>query len=225
MSEPVTEEQTWDEDTLEEDDVPEPEPIRRRPRHRLLTPITALLFAILVGIGGFIAGVQVEKGETSSSASSTRGAGRLAGLPSTASGSAPAGASGNRGFAGAGGAGATVGQVEYVSGSDLYVTNLEGNTVKVLTDGAQITKQVSSTVKGVHPGDTVIVQGTTHSNGSVHAATVRDSGSSGVGGAGATLFGGAAGGPGGAPGGSSGAGASGSSGGATGGGEPALFGK
>lgn len=187
MSEPVTDEQTWEDEevrdegeTRQGEDVHEPESILRRPRRRLLTPATALLFAVLVGIGGFIAGVQVEKGETSSS-SSAPGAGRLAGLVGAAGRSTAASPSpGNRGFAAAGGAGATVGQVEYVSGADLYVTNLEGNTVKVLTGGAQITKQVNSTVKGVHPGDTVIVQGATHSNGSVQAATVRDSGSSGA---------------------------------------------
>jgi hypothetical protein len=134
-----------------------------------------------VGIGGFIAGVQVEKGETSSS-SSAPGAGRLAGLLGAGGGAAAASATaGNRGSGAAGGAGATVGQVEYVSGSDLYVTNLEGNTVKVLTAGAQITKQVNSSVKAVHPGDTVIVQGAGGSKGSVRATTVRDSGSSGAG--------------------------------------------
>lgn len=230
MSEPVTDEQTWEDEevreegeTREAEDVYEPEPILRRPRRRLLTPATALLFAILVGIGGFIAGVQVEKGETPSS-SSARGAGRLAGLLGAAGGSTAAGGAagargstasgaGGRGFAVAGGAGATVGQVEYVSGADLYVTNLEGNTVKVLTEGAQITKQVNSTIKGVHPGDTVIVQGAAHSNGSVQASTVRDSGSSGAGGGGAALFGGASGG-------SSGSGAARPS-----SSEPALFGK
>ncbi len=36
----------------------EDQPLTRRPRRRLLTPLTALLFAILVGAGGFIAGVQ-----------------------------------------------------------------------------------------------------------------------------------------------------------------------
>jgi hypothetical protein len=231
MSEPVTDEQTWkDEEVREEHDVHAPEPILRRPRRRLLTPATALLFALLVGAGGFIVGVQVEKGEVSSS-SSSRGAGRLAGLLGAAGGSAAAsatagargfaagsGGAGGRGFAAAGGAGATVGQVEYVSGADLYVTNLEGNTVKVLTNGAQITKQVNSTVKGVHPGDTVIVQGATHSNGSVQAATVRDSGSAG--GAGAALFGGASGSSSGSP-----SGGSSSTGGSRSSGEPALFGK
>lgn len=209
MSERIADEQTWVQDEApvqdevqeqDETQVQEPEPLVRRPRRRLLTPLTALLFAVLVGAGGFIAGVQVEKGETSTS--STRGVGRLAGLLGAAGGSAaPSTAPGGRGFAAAGGAGATVGQVEYVSGSDLYVTNLEGNTVKILAGGAQITKQVNSSVKAVHPGDTVIVQGATRSNGSVRAATVRDSGANG-------------------------AGAGRPSGGASGaGGEPALFGK
>jgi hypothetical protein len=217
------------------------EPISRRPRRRLLTPLTALLFAVLVGVGGFIAGVQVEKGEVP--ASSTRaGAGRLAGALSAAGGASSSGGSGRttaaRGFGGglAGASGsATVGQVAYVSGPNLFVTNLEGNTVKVSAGAAQITKQVSTSVKGVHPGDTVVVQGTKRADGSILAATVRDSGSSGTaGGLGGLFGGGSAGGAGasgsgtGSSGSSSASGGSGASGagGRTGsrGGEPALFG-
>jgi hypothetical protein len=252
--------ETWDEeDGAGQDELP----ISRRPRRRLLTPLTALLFAVLVGAGGFIVGVQVEKGEVSSSGG-TRGAGRLAALGaggaagaggstsasgstgaggstgtggsagasgSTGAGAGTGGASGGGRFSGfgggggaGGGAGATVGQVANISGSDLYVTNLEGNTVKVLASAAQITKQVNTSVKGVHPGDTVVVQGTTRSDGSVQASTVRDSGSSGAGGGIGGLFGG---GGAGRAGGASAAGGSsgGSSGGGTGGGEPALFGK
>jgi hypothetical protein len=174
-----------------------------------------LLFALLLGAGGFIVGVEVEKGEASTNGAA-RGAGRLAG-PVSAAGSAPGSSAatgatpGVRGFGGAAGAGTTVGQVEYVSGSDLYVTNPEGNTVKVLASSAHITRQVNSSVKGVHPGDTVIVQGASGAKGSILASTVRDSGSSG-GGLGPSLFGAAAGGR------SSGTRPS-------GGGEPALFGK
>jgi hypothetical protein len=110
-----------------------------------------------------------------------------------------------------------VGQVANISGSDLYVTNLEGNTVKVLANAAQVTKQVSSSVKGVHPGDSVVVQGATRGDGSIQARTVRDSGSSESGGVGA-LFGGSSGAStGGSSGRSSGSGSS--------GGEPALFGR
>jgi len=195
-----------DEEVFEEDedtDGWEEQPLTRRPRRRLLTPLTALLLAILVGAGGFIAGVQVEKGEVPAAASGG-GSGRLASLLSGAAtsatgrsgaagasgGSAASGFSGAGGGFGGGGASATVGQVANISGSDLYVTETQGNTVKVAASAAQITKQVSTSVKGIHPGDTVIVAGTHLSDGSIQAATVRDSGSS-SGGIGA-LFGGSA---------------------------------
>jgi hypothetical protein len=217
----------------------------RRPRRRLLTPLTALLFAILVGAGGFIAGVQVEKGEVPAG-SASGGGGRLASLLGSAGGAGGSAASGRTGAAGtsggsgeggasgagsrfggsasAGGAGATVGQVANVSGSDLYVTELQGNTIKVAASAAQITKQVGTSVKGIHPGDTVVVQGTHLSDGSIQAATVRDSGSAGAGGGGiGALFGagGGASGASGAGGTSSGTGGAGGS----GGGAPSLFGR
>jgi hypothetical protein len=167
-------------------DVWEEQSFTRRPRRRLLTPLTALLFAVLVGAGGFIAGVQVEKGEVSTT-SSSGGSGRLASL---VSGAASRSSAGGGGFGGAGG---TVGQVANISGSDLYVTETQGNTVKVAASAAQITKQVSTSVKGVHPGDTVIVMGTHLPNGSIQAATVHDSGSTGAGGGLGALFGGSGG--------------------------------
>lgn len=191
-SEDEDEDETWEQAEAETAEA-EHEPTARRPRRRLLTPLTALLFALLVGAGGFIAGVQVEKSEVSP-ASGARAGGRLASLIGAASARAGAGAASvggsnvgaggdTRAFGGGAlGGGATVGQVANVSGSDLYVTGLEGNTVKVLASAAQITKQVSSTVRGVHPGDTVVVQGATRPNGAIQASTVRDSGSSGGGG-------------------------------------------
>lgn len=177
------------------------EPLSRRPRRRLLTPLTALLFALLVGAGGFIAGVLVEKGEVPTASAAGGGSGRLASqLRGGAGGSlAERGGAGSP-FAGRSGA---VGLIANISGSNLYVTELQGNTIKVATAGAQITKQVSTSVKGIHPGDTVIVQGAHASNGSIQASTVQDSGSSGAFGAGSRS----------------------SSNSGTGGGEQALFGK
>jgi hypothetical protein len=93
MSETTEDVQTWDEEEQDQEQYEE-QAIVRRPRRRLLTPVTALLFALLLSVGGFIIGVEVEKGETSSSGSS-RSAGRLAGLL----GAAGAGATG--GFTGA----------------------------------------------------------------------------------------------------------------------------
>ena len=82
------------------------------------------------------------------------------------------------------------------------MTNAEGNTVKVKTStGSAVTKTVKTDVKGIHPGETVLITGPTAKDGSVTAESIRV-GSTG-GGLGA-LFGGA-----GAGGGSGGGGGSG----------------
>jgi hypothetical protein len=226
-----------------------------RPRRRLLgtggNPVQLALLGVLLLAGGFIGGVLVEKGQTSSSPSTGAAglASRLAALRggaggtstgATGSGGATTGgaASGGAGSAGggfAGGAGggiagrfgaaaggATIGEVSYLSGSTLYVTDTEGNTIKVTTSPAStITKTVKTDVHGIHPGETVVVRGAKGSNGALSAETVSVSASGAGGGGLGALFGGGAGGSRGA--GSRGGGSSGGGGG--GGGEPSLFGK
>jgi hypothetical protein len=94
------------------------------------------------------------------------------------------------------------------------VTTAEGNTVKVTTSPAStVTKTVKAEVKGIHPGETVIVTGAAGANGAVNAESIRVGGSSAGGGLGA-LFGGSG----------AGGGRRSSSGGSSSGGEPALFG-
>jgi hypothetical protein len=210
--EPIEDQEEW------YDGPVEPE-LPRRPRRRLLTPIPLTLLGVLLIACGFIAGVLVEKGESSSSNASASGglASRFAALRSgatgaTSAGRGGAGASGGGGFAGgpsaAGNASATVGQVAYLSGSTLYVTTSEGNTVKVTTSaGSTVTKTVKAAVKSIHPGETVIVTGSAGTGGTVDAESIRVSEAGASGGLGA-LFGG-------------GGGRRGRSG---GGGEPALFG-
>jgi hypothetical protein len=244
--EPVEGREEW----LEEPEEPE---LPRRPRRRLLGvggnragghPIPIALLAVLLIACGFIGGVLVEKGQSSSSGTGASGglAARFAALRggAGAAGGASAGTSaGGAGFsrgatggsgagafaggAGAGGgAGATIGQVAYVSGHTLYVTNSEGNTVKVTTSAAStVTKTVKADVKGIHPGETVIVTGSAGANGAISAESVRVSEAGAGGGLGA-LFGSPSGSSRG--GGNSGGGGSGGSSGA-GSGEPALFGK
>ena len=92
------------------------------------------------------------------------------------------------------------------------MTNSEGNTVKVTTSaGTSVTKTVKSSVKGIHPGETVTVTGATGSNGAVSAESISvGAGASGL----AALFGGAG----------SGASSSSSSGSSSSGGGSALFG-
>jgi hypothetical protein len=212
-----------------EDEWPEDhEELPRRPRRRLLgtggNPIALALLGVLLCACGFIGGVLVEKGQSSSSSST--GAGAAASLASrfrALRGGGGAGAGGGAGIAsalagGSSGAGGgftrpTAGTVAYLAGSTLYVTNAEGNTVKVTTSPAtSVTKTVKSSVPGIHPGETVTITGTTGSNGALSAESISVGSSGGL----ASLFGG--GGSGGAGGGAGGSAAS------TSAKEPSLFG-
>jgi hypothetical protein len=170
-------------------------------------PIFLTLLGVLLIACGFIGGVLVEKGQSTSSspagAAGTGLASRFAALRGGAGGSG----------GGAGVTGATAGQVAYVSGSTLYVSTAEGNTVKVTTSPAStVTKTVKANVKGIRPGETVVVTGAPGKNGAISAESIRAGGGAG-GGIGA-LFGGTGGG-----------GRGGTGGGSSTGGEPALFGK
>jgi hypothetical protein len=263
--EPITEEDDYaplaegneDQEEEEEDDddwLEEPEGLDElppRPRRRLLgagaNPIPVALIGVLLTAGGFIGGVLVEKGQTSSSGSpaaaglasrfaALRGGGAGAGgstatssgASTTGGGASGSGASGGGagGFAGGrfgglgGAGGATIGEVSFIAGNTLYVTSAEGNTVKITTSPASsITKTVKTDVHGIHPGETVIVRGAKGSSGAISAESVSVSAAGATGGGLASLFGGGS------------SSASGSSGttrggaGASGGGEPALFGK
>jgi|HubBroStandDraft_3_1064219.scaffolds.fasta_scaffold33019_3 hypothetical protein len=180
----------------------QPEELPRRARHRVLgagaNRVVLALIAVLMIACGFIGGVLVEKGETSSSSPAAGAAGGLAsrfaalrgGSSSTGARSSATGADATGGFFGgaAGGARPTTGTVAYLDGSTLYVTNSEGNTVKVTTSaGTSVTKNVKASVDGVHPGETVTITGTAGSNGAVSAESI-SVGSSG--GGLAALFGG-----------------------------------
>jgi hypothetical protein len=206
---PALEAQTLTQERLEPDDWPqEPDDLPLRPRRRLLTPLPLALLAVLAISCGFIAGVLVEKTQaTSSSASPGAGAaGRLAALTR---GQGGAGASAGTAATGGrtGGAGVTVGQVSYIRGSTLFVTDTQGNTIKVnAPNGLPVSKTVKTSVHGIHPGETVIVTGSQNSSGVLSAESISIGG--GGRGLGALLGGG-----------STGRGAS------SGGGEPALFGK
>ncbi|MGA7704594.1 MAG: hypothetical protein WB998_06820, partial [Solirubrobacteraceae bacterium] len=103
----------------------------------------------------------------------------------------------------------------------------EGNTMKVKTsDASTVSKTVKSDVKGIHPGETVIVTGSSGAGGSVQAESIRVSEAGASGGLGALFGGGLRGGAGATQGSASASGDSSSSSGTSGsGGEPALFGK
>jgi hypothetical protein len=178
--------------------IEEPEELPRRPRRRLFgvgaNPIFLALLGVLLIAGGFIGGVLVEKGETSSSSPTSGAAGLASRFAALRRGAAGAGAGAGSAFTGGatgsngGFARPTAGTVAYLAGSTLYVTNAEGNTVKVTTSaGTSVTKTVKSSVKGIHPGEALTVTGATGPNGAVSAESI----SVGTSGGGlAALFGG-----------------------------------
>jgi len=163
-----------------DDEDPEFEPRPRRRAHTLTYVIAGLALAAV----GFYAGVLTQKHEDHGSTSSAASAlsaftGRRAGATGTGTGTgAGAGATGG-GATATGGAGAsrfgggTAGTVKFIDGSNIYITDANGNVVKVLTNGAStITKTDPATTKDVAPGQTVIVRGSQNSDGSYTASSV-----------------------------------------------------
>jgi hypothetical protein len=172
------------------------EPLPKRPRRRLVTPISAALAGALVGALGFIGGVEVQKGQGNASNGSNASAGAFAGARSGGAGG-NAGAGGAPQFgAGPGGAGggATIGSVANKKGSTLYVKDSDGNLVKVKTNShSKINRTASTSAGAIHPGDTVIVQGSTAKDGTVTASQIQATAAGATGGLG-RLFGGGGGG-------------------------------
>jgi hypothetical protein len=145
-----------------------------RPRSRLLRPLPIALILLLIAAAGFLGGVLVQKGSGES--------GATAGL-SGASGSLPAflkekiegGAAGGTGTeaaaggtegaaAGApsfgGGEAAATGTVSSVEGTTIYVKESDGTVVAVKAqDGSTVTRDSNVGAKKIHPGDTVVVEG------------------------------------------------------------------
>ena len=138
-----------------------------------LTPVTGGLLALAIAAVGFVGGVLIEKEQAGSPA-----AGALpAGLSS--SGGGPDGLA-----AAQSGGGTTFGTVANVTGRTLYVTDAQGNTIKVLTTkGSTVTRSASSKVGDIHPGDSVVIQGQQRRSGTVKAQSVRASAAGSGGGA------------------------------------------
>ncbi len=149
-------------------------------RRRGLRPLTAVLAAVVLVGAGFLGGVQIQKhyggsssgsGAASAFADRFRGAGGAAGLAGGGAGFFGAGASG--GTSGASGGSQEIGQVSVIKGSTLYLADFLGNTVKVeIPAGVAVSQTSRTTVRGIHPGDTVTATVTKLPNGNYRATTV-----------------------------------------------------
>ncbi|MEU9192233.1 DUF5666 domain-containing protein [Streptomyces hundungensis] len=152
--------------------------------------LTLLLSGGLIAGLAFAGGALVEKGQNESSTAGQRtptatasrgGAGASGQRQGFGAGSDGRGRTGGTGAAAAGGL--TIGTVKLVDGSTLYVTDAQGNVVKVTTAGnTQVTEARSGKVSDLQPGQTVTVRGSQNSSGDVAATTVAEGGASGFGG-------------------------------------------
>jgi hypothetical protein len=161
----------YEDERLPYDELADDETMPTRPRRKLLTPLTAGLAALLLGAVGFWLGVKVQKEHGSSTAGATA-AGFTArkatsGKATSAGGFTPPGTT-------ASGGGETTGEVAYIKGNTLYVTDSEDNTVKVATTPATSVSHTVTTksISAIHPGDTITVQGSKSTSGAIAATSV-----------------------------------------------------
>ncbi|HEY3478552.1 MAG TPA: hypothetical protein VGL02_06575 [Streptomyces sp.] len=174
------------------------------PPRRKLPWLTLLLSAGVVAAAAFAGGALVEKNHLQSSPAASRGtfggagggtrAGATGGTGGTGTRTGAAGGTGTgaarsggaTGLPGAtganGGSGVTFGTVKLVDGNTLYVTDAQGNIVKVTTGGStKVTESKDGKVSDLQPGQTVTVRGSQNSSGDIAASTVTEGGVTGGG--------------------------------------------
>ena len=139
----------------------------RAPR-RLANRATVVLAGLVLVIGGFVAGAQVEKNfghmPSATPTAFPTGAGRFAGGAGGAGGGAAPSPTGG---------GATTGTVKFVDGTTVYITMPNGDVLTVKTDGStaiQLTQP--GTVKDLQVGATVTVTGQAGSDGTMTATKI-----------------------------------------------------
>ena len=161
--------------------------LTRRPRAKLPS-LTLVLAAIVVASAGFLVGALVGKHYGGSSSGNLAGAfGGFAARPTTSGGSAGAGAGSGAGTGGRtglfGGGNATVGTIKLIDGGTVYVQTTAGDIVQVATSaGTKVTVSSTVPVKVLKPGETVIVQGSKNSSGTIAATSISQTSLGGFGG-------------------------------------------
>jgi len=135
---------------------------------KVITPLTRVLLVVLIAAAGFIGGVLVERNQQPAAASTTNAAATFRGGNN---------GSGNGNAAGGPGAGATVGTITLIDGTNVYVTTAQGDVVKVLTNPqTSISVSKNGTLSDLDPAKTVVVQGATNADGTVTASQITQGG-------------------------------------------------
>jgi hypothetical protein len=141
-------------------------------RRRRLPAVTIALGSLLALALAFVVGAEVQKHYgTAATASSSSPAATFA--RNAAARGLPAFRGAGRAGAFGGANGGTSGTVTLIKGSSLYVTDSSGNTVIVKTSASsRVTKNVTSSVKGIRPGAVVNVVGKKGKDGSYTATAI-----------------------------------------------------
>ncbi|WUH92092.1 hypothetical protein OG900_19580 [Streptomyces sp. NBC_00433] len=186
------------------------------PPRRKLPWLTLLLSAGVVAAAAFAGGALVEKhhlndtasagnpfagltggrGAAAAGAGASRfGGGTTAGTGTGRFGGGATAGTGTTAGAGGGAAGLTFGTVKLVDGSTIYVTDAQGDIVKVTTGAStKVTESKDGKVTDLKPGQTVTVRGSKGASGDVAATTVTEGATQPTGFGGFGGFGGGAGG-------------------------------
>ncbi|CAG7652118.1 DUF5666 domain-containing protein [Actinacidiphila bryophytorum] len=163
------------------------------PPRRKLPWLTLLLSAGVVAAAAFAGGALVEKHHLHGTASASSPFAGFGGARSgTGAGAGRFGGGGaTAGTGAAAAAGLTFGTVKLVDGSTIYVTDAQGNTVKVTTGAStKVTESKDGKVSDLKPGQTVTVRGSKGASGDITATTVTQGATPPAGSGGFSGFGG-----------------------------------
>jgi hypothetical protein len=140
---------------------------------------TVALAGLVLLVGGFVAGAQVQKhwGTPASGSSQTtnpyaNGANPFAGGAGRGTGTGTGSGTGS-GTTGTGAAAGTSGTVKLVDGTTVYLTTADGQTVIVkTTPSTSVSVNQAGSLRDLAPGASVTVKGQTASDGSVNATSI-----------------------------------------------------
>lgn len=135
---------------------------------RWRTRTTVILTALVLAVGGFTGGLEVEKhwGNTGATTAGPAGFNPAQAGSGFAPGNLPTAAP-------SGAANATTGTVKLVDGDTVYITTSDGRTITVKTSGSTAVQTTQGgSLTDLAAGSTVTVQGQTGSDGSVNATSI-----------------------------------------------------
>jgi hypothetical protein len=133
---------------------------------RSMGKLTVGLIAAVLLVGAFFGGVATHAAVADDPAPPAAQGPRFGGFPG-------GGGQGGQGGAGGAGRGGAIGTIERIDGGTIYVKTIDGREVKVSTsDSTQVRVSQEGALSDLAAGQTIAVQGSTGSDGTVTAQTI-----------------------------------------------------